>query len=494
MKLPNRQIILNAALAALLFFTPLVFMVWWGDGGLPPKQFLNIAPTKAVFVSCYLMLGIWLAYTFFKDDTWYFILVSLGLVYVGFQFAHFTPPLYSFVYDFPHHLDTILHYTKSLSRQALNGWANEANQPPLYYMLAGQWLNITDGLGYRNWRSLHYFSFLQFMVFAVFSARLIAWCVKCKSLRYVATLLFFLWPVHLVHCCRVSNDLLVHMCIMIFMVWWLTWLGSRKSYYFTYAVLVACVAFLVKANAILIVVFAGLTMVIYYLKKISITDYVQALPNRKLLLVLAISFAACASYNTLHMAYQKYTKPHKVSLFVGERHAPMNPSRNAEVPPLSYYLSFQIRDFLKGSKVNVYKDFLTAHLKSSLYATIHKFKPSSLNLYINGLFLFLLVWFLILYTWLAIWRPGTIFMPHICVIFYLIALALLILIQLIDPTRWWSNIRHIYVVVPITVVFFASMSEAVSYKHKIIHYFHLSLLWLFALVLMAFGFQQFYLI
>lgn len=489
----NQKWVPNTVFAALLFLAPLVFMGWWGDRGLPPRAFLNIAETKAVFISCYLLLGIWLAYHFFKPDMLYFILVSLGLTYTAFQFAHMNT-IAGAGHDLPHHLNTIEYYTEHFSRQPLDGWRNEANQPPLYYMVAAQWQNLTQWLGFMNWRSLSYFSYLHFVVFVVCVAKLADLVVYNKILKYFAFMLFILWPVHMVHCCRVTNDIPAYTYITIFMLAWLWWLNTQHKRYFIFAIVAACIAFLTKLSAILIVVFAVVSTFFTVLGGRNFHGLMASLPRKRTLVICAIAFVFCASYNTVHMAYLKYQSPHHVSLFVGERSSDRALEMHRAPVSIDFYTSFSLDRFLHTQGRMIRDNFFNAQLSQFIFGELNGFKKSAYAYFINLTFLLMVGLCIIELIGLMVFRTFQVWCSSlIWLSFYIGSVCLIMVIQIMDPHYGWSDVRLIYPAIAAVILFFISVMDAVSDK-KILFIINYLLVVIFISCMLRFNVEQFYLI
>lgn len=186
-------------------------------------------------------------------------------------------------YDIAHHISNISYYAKYLRVPGLMegeaGW--ESHQAPLFYFIAGALYRLAPNFELiANLEPALFFNYFLFMVMIAYGARILIAMVESPLLRVLGASALVFWPANLMHCCRISNDILLYLTFVAAGYHALQWYmhGARRQ--LTWAICWLGVAFLTKASSFVLAGMLAYTV----LHKLWVTErfaWIGALKHRR---------------------------------------------------------------------------------------------------------------------------------------------------------------------------------------------------------------------
>lgn len=476
-------------LCIMLYCLPFIgtYLMAAYDPAIATKNLFRFQPVSLLFITCYIAIGILLAKRLLREDKWAWMIVALGLVYLGGHVSQMDAAVTG--YDGRAHASTISYIAKYETLQPISAKRSEAHQPPLYYVTAATIYSVSKWLGFNSFAPLNFTALLIFTIFLIYAARLTVAVLSIPWLRYLVIVAIMAWPANLVHCCRVTNDIPMYAIMMMFVYYSVIWYQREERHVAFYMIALAALGFLVKASAIVMLAM-GLTAGLCKLwQRANLAWIHHALPRKMPLLMLIL--AAFAMSNTARVVHYNYTHHQNLPHLLGTAAKPKYAKPIINIP--DHYFTFDYRRFLQKPLDTRARNFWNVHAKSFLYGRNKPLKHREFAILLNTTFLLVVLSSLLLLCYRRIVTRPPANIPELLIGFYGCMIAAMISIQVVDPMHGWAEVRHVYPAVVIFLLFYASMIQfAAQNSHMRLYYFNVSLLVLLALFTGTFSVAQFF--
>lgn len=211
---------------------------------------LNISSLMALYV---LLIVAWIYYRQLRARPELLIVSWLALGVLFLFLLH--KSVWAYTYDLTAHTSTIEYYAShfSIPPETLGG---EAHQPPLYYTLAAATYRLA-GLftgGDDQWRVVIDLNFFFFSLFLLYGILSIIFTIKSRWLAFLGTVALLAWPANILHCCRISNDILVYLAFAGCAYHVMRWYKGSDIKQGNFAILWLGVAFATKNSAAILLI------------------------------------------------------------------------------------------------------------------------------------------------------------------------------------------------------------------------------------------------
>lgn len=161
----------------------------------------------------------------------------------------------NYTYDRSAHIATIAYYSKDFNRlQPITPRSNEAHQPPLYYLVAGQIYRLSAYFDQKHKlllsiASLNYFCFCMFLLYGI---AFIRYTITHPFLMWLGIAALLAWPANLLHGFRISNDIPLYLAFSGSCYHFMRWYKEERIAELRYTVLWMALAFAIKNSALLL--------------------------------------------------------------------------------------------------------------------------------------------------------------------------------------------------------------------------------------------------
>lgn len=466
------------ALGIVLFFLPF-FIFKLPDLStilLPLKWRLhNSLVINQVFIACYSLIGILFALPLYKEDKQTFALTVVGLSYLALCSYNIKAVLHSTnipTFDIGAHFSTMLYIVNNHSLQPLE-LGQESHQPPLYYIIAavtmmlGQWAQI------NFYTPVYHLSFLLFCIFLVFAVRLAALLLNNLVLRYITIFGIFLWPAHLLHCCRPSNDLLIYAILMMAIYYSVRWYLTESRRDFIYTALLVSLCCLVKPTAAILATFCAITLLFKSVQLGSMRSLLAISPPLRTLAILGVIFAMCASFNPIRVSYYNSTHGGDAAILTGDHHSPdkgLEPRMRFFNDIYTFRYHLYVYEHINS---NMFMGFWANKLRTALYTKLAprmRYEAYWLGPMINLTFLLTVLICGFMYFYQVILKQRSLPAATLLLAFEILCVFFQQLMGFIYPYPGFTISRHSYTAIPVYVILYTVLAQSLIPGNRNLYY------------------------
>jgi hypothetical protein len=177
----------------------------------------------------------------------------------------FNYPSSNVQYDWWQNITTIQYYAENYFIPPEHDKTAEAHQAPLYYMIAGLIYKlsflITKPDVTSTWQVQQAFSFLCFATFLLYGILILQRTIRSQFLCLLGISLMMYWPSNIMHCGRISNNIIIYMAFTGCAYHMMAWFSEHKLKELNRAFIWMGIAFATQTSAIILIAsFASLIL------------------------------------------------------------------------------------------------------------------------------------------------------------------------------------------------------------------------------------------
>lgn len=279
-------------------------------GGAYGLSISSVLPRSVAFLAAFALAAFMVGWKGLREDRKVAWIVMAGL---AFYFVRLTQAsLLDYTPDIREHLDTLAYYATYFSLPPVD-MGGEMHQPPLYYFLGGIIYALAGGPDVPGADyAVLYLSFLCFAVFLLYGVRLVKLFALPRALELMAVAAVVFWPSNLLHCCRVSNDVMMYAVWAAFFYYAARWFLSGGGRDFVKSCMLIAVALLVKQSAVILIIILAAA---WAWKRRQSASYLPAGAARLMLCLAVVTLAFSFSFG--RPFYAKYVEKKNISVMIG---------------------------------------------------------------------------------------------------------------------------------------------------------------------------------
>lgn len=281
-----------------------------------------------------------------------------------------------FTYDVTGHIEYIKYISKHWSLPPpKDHWL--FYHPPFYYFLGVIFYNIGEVIKTSDYYFIRLFSFICYLTFLTFSAKILELYFKASKIYYSSLFLMALWPLGTMLSLRIDNNLLMYALCCASYYYFLKWYLKNDIKCLSISICIIGIAIATRTNSVILLFCYFIIFYQSYTKKIN---YKTLLDKRIYIaaLILLLSIFVNAHRNFIDLI----VVGHNLSFIVGNGHLIVNdvglfaPNKLEYLFGFSWEKYFNNPFFISRGEETGKNYFLIVALKSMLYG---EFQFSDVN-------------------------------------------------------------------------------------------------------------------